>query len=469
MLEMKEINTKIRFWNGLKTIGGTIVSVEYENSRVIFDFGLSYNPAEEFSAIVKARYHAMVEDYINLNKIPAIDGLYSRKDLRNLSNIISAEEDERNTAILISHVHLDHIGAMGVVSPKIQVYLTEDSLRLYEAVEEIGEGVFGERSYRSLKYEDVLNIGEIKVIAVQLDHDVLGACGFFIETPDVKIVYSGDLRLHGKHPELTMDFVSKAHNFMPNLLLMEGTMINGEKDSRDTKPSNELKGVNTEQQVKEMLVDKFEKAKGLVLVNTSERNLERIAHIVESAEAAGRKIVLEPATAYLISRIINMDNFTIYKSEELEAELLKDDVVGWMTELLEASEVVSYRDINLNPKKYVIQNSFKNLMELLDLNLKKSVYIHSNAIPLGAYDPDFQRLQEFLRKLKVDYEYIGTPGHAFHSHLKYIINEIAPDILVPLHSFYPEKLYPESRLQFLPHYGVEYIVKDKKMIKLKVK
>jgi ribonuclease J len=466
---MKETNTKIRFWNGLKTIGGTIVSVEYENNRVIFDFGLSYNPAEEFSAMVKTRGHVMVEDYINLNKIPPIDGLYSRKDLRNLSNVISAEEDERNTAVLISHLHLDHIGAMGLVSPNIPVYLTEDSLKLYEALEEIGEGVPGERSYSSIEYDKVLKVGVIKVTAVQLDHDVLGACSFFIETPDIKIVYSGDLRIHGRQPELTMDFVSKAHNFMPNLLLMEGTMINGEKDSKDTKPSNELNGINTENQVKEMLTDKFEKAKGLVLVNASERNLERIADIVEAADAAGRKIVLEPATAYLISRIIDSGNFIVYESEELEAELLKGNVAGWLSELLSAYETVSYKDINLNPKKYVVQNSFKNLMELLDLNLKKGVYIHSNAVPLGAYDPDFQKLQEFLRRLKVDYEYIGTPGHAFHSHLKYIIDEIEPEILVPLHSFYPEKLYPESKLQFLPDYGVEYIVKDKKMIKLKIK
>ena len=34
-------HTNIRFWGGLKTIGGTVVSVEYKNSRVIFDFGLT--------------------------------------------------------------------------------------------------------------------------------------------------------------------------------------------------------------------------------------------------------------------------------------------------------------------------------------------------------------------------------------------------------------------------------------------
>lgn len=466
---MKELNTKIRFWSGLKTIGGTIVSVEYENSRVIFDFGLNYSPAEEFSAAVKPRYHALVEDYINLNKIPPMDGLYSRKALRNLNSIISAEEEERNTIVIISHLHLDHIGAMGLISSSIPVYLTEESLRLYSELERIGEGVFGERAYSSVRYGEILKAGAIKVTAVQLDHDVLGACGFFIETPDVRIVYSGDLRLHGRHPELTRDFTAKANSFKPNVLMMEGTMINGEKDSKDTKPSDDMEGVNTELQVKEMFISKFEKAKGLILVNTSERNLERIVDIIEAAETAGRKMVLEPETAYLISSIMGKDNFTVYKSEELEEQLANSREAEWLTELLMEYDCLSYQEINLSPQSYVLQNSFKNLMELLDINLKKSVYVHSNAVPLGAYDPDWERLQVFLRKLKVDYEYIGTPGHAFHSHLKYIIDEIKPEILIPLHSFYPEKLYPESKLQFLPQYDVEYIVKEKKMIKLKVK
>ena len=30
-----------------------------------------------------------------------------------------------------------------------------------------------------------------------VDHDAYGACGLLIETPEMKIAYSGDLRLHG--------------------------------------------------------------------------------------------------------------------------------------------------------------------------------------------------------------------------------------------------------------------------------
>jgi ribonuclease J len=466
---METSHTKIRFWGGLRTIGGTIVSVEYENSRVIFDFGLFYNPAENFSEIVKTRYNSLVEDYINLNKIPAINGIYSRKNIRNLVNIISAEEDERNTAVLISHLHLDHIGAMGLISPSIPVFMTEDSQKLYRAFEEVGEGVFGHREYSALEYDKALIIGDIKVTAVQLDHDIIGACGFFIETPDLKIVYSGDLRLHGKHPERTRDFARKAHSFAPDLLLMEGTMINMEKHSKKVKSSCELNGIYTEEQVKEMFIRKFQKASDLVIINTSERNIERIADIIEAAEISGRKIVLEPETAYLIANLTDKRNFAIYKSEELEINLKKGTAPEWIKKLKENYSVLSYNDINLKPKEYILQNSFKNLMELLDLNLKFSVYIHSNAVPLGEYDPDLERLKNLLRKLKIEYEYIGTPGHAIHSNLKCIIDEIKPKILIPIHSFYPEKLYPEGKIQFLPEYNAEYIINDGRLIKLTVK
>lgn len=468
-MEMNITKTKIRFWNGLKTIGGTVISVEYGKSRVVFDFGLNYIPSESFSGVVKNRPHALVEDYINLNRIPPIDGLYSRKDLRNLTHVVPKEEDDRTTAVLISHIHLDHMGAMGLVSPEIPVYLTEDSLRLYKMLTGVGEGVFGGRSYSSISYNSTLNIGDIQVTAVEVDHDVPGACGFIIEMPDIRIIYSGDLRLHGKYPEKTMEFLKKAHSFKPDILIMEGTMINGEKDSRDTKSSCEIDGVSTEQQVKERFIERQEGCMGLVLFNVSETNLERIAGIIEGAKVTGRAVVLEPKTAYLMWKIRGERNFLVYMSEELRLQLLEERAEDWIKELTINHESISYDRINLTPRKYILQNSFKNLMELLDLNLRNSVYIHSNAIPLGAYDPDWEKLQIFLRKLNLDYEYIGSSGHAFHSHLKCMIDEIKPEILIPLHSLYPEKLYPESKIQFIPRYDTEYIVKDKKMIKLNVK
>lgn len=43
--------TTITFWSGLRTIGGNIAEITFGNNRVIFDFGLVYDPA---SLIVNA-------------------------------------------------------------------------------------------------------------------------------------------------------------------------------------------------------------------------------------------------------------------------------------------------------------------------------------------------------------------------------------------------------------------------------
>ncbi len=147
-------HTNIRFWGGLRTIGGTVVTVEYKDSRVIFDFGMTYNPASNiFDGQIKRRTHGMVRDNLRLKLIPPIDGLYSAESLGDYQpKLIPAEESSQKTAVIISHLHLDHIGAMGLIAPSIPVYLTKESHELYRALEVIGQGVPGERDYQSCDY-----------------------------------------------------------------------------------------------------------------------------------------------------------------------------------------------------------------------------------------------------------------------------------------------------------------------------
>src|SRR5262249_14812199 len=96
--------TNIRFWGGLRTIAGTIVTVEYKDSRVVFDFGLKYDPAANFfDGKLKLRTTSIVRDYLRLGMIPKIDGLYSEQDLAGTEGVIPAEADKRQTAVIISH------------------------------------------------------------------------------------------------------------------------------------------------------------------------------------------------------------------------------------------------------------------------------------------------------------------------------------------------------------------------------
>ena len=222
--------TTIQFYSGLKTIGGTIISIQYGKSRVIFDFGLVYNPSTNiFDGQINLRETAMRRDYLKLGLLPKIDGIYSEETPIHEPSILPASKSDVNTVILISHLHLDHMGVMGMIDPSIPVLMTDDSLRLYSILDTIGENIPGNRPYTSVPYNDSFSIGDIKITPLQVDHDVLGACAFHIETPTGSLVYTGDLRMHGAHPEYISSFIEQAKELGFDAIITEGTTLQSEE------------------------------------------------------------------------------------------------------------------------------------------------------------------------------------------------------------------------------------------------
>ncbi|EKN71007.1 putative hydrolase [Neobacillus bataviensis LMG 21833] len=465
----KEVNhTNIRFWGGLRTIGGTVVSVEYKDSRVIFDFGLTYNPASNiFDGQIKRRVHGMVRDNLKLNLIPAIDGVYSAENLGTYQHdLIPAEENGQETAVIISHLHLDHIGAMGSIAPSIPVYLTKESYELYHALEVIGEGVPGKRNYQSCDYGVSFSIGEITITPIQVDHDILGACGFHIQTPNGAILYTGDLRLHGKYPERIEHFINEVNRLGIDALIIEGTTLSNVEEMREAIIGNPIvpEGMTTEITIPEKMSNKLNETKGLGIFNVYHRNIDRLIGIIKASQGSSRKAVFEHETAYLLDKLTDEHDFLVYKSVETIFEEQTGTLPDWKSELLKRYESISAEKININPGEYFLQNTYENVLELFDLDVCEGIYIHSNGVPLGSFDPAFENLKKILNKLDVDYDYIGAGGHAIPSHLKYIVDRIDPKFLLPLHSFNPERLKPKSGIQLLADYGVDYTLKDHQIL-----
>lgn len=462
--------TTLTFYGGLRTIGGTIVSLQYGDSRVIFDFGLVYSPATNiFDGQILLRKSAIVRDYLKLGLIAKIDGIYSAKDLPKDASISGANNYEGKTAVIISHLHLDHIGAMGLIDPSIPVYMTEDSLKLYNTLDLIGEGVIGKRDYQSCRYNEAFFVGEIKITPIQVDHDILGACAYHLETPDGAIIYSGDLRMHGSHPEWIDSFIQKSKELGFDAVIMEGTTIRDEEELPEETlvPSKEIpESVTTEDMIPLKMADILKETKGLGIFNIYHRNIDRIAGIIKAAELAGRKAVFEVETAQIAYSLLDSMEFSIYESEEMRQAKLKGRLPSWQKELMEEFSVISYKEINATPEKYFVQNSYTNALELFDLDVKEGVYLHSDGVPLGDYDPAYHNLERILDHISLQRISIGTGGHAIPQNLKYIVDELDPVTLIPLHSFHPERLMPNNGVQLLPKYGESYILSDGKISKL---
>ncbi|WP_035178474.1 MBL fold metallo-hydrolase [Alkalihalobacterium bogoriense] len=447
------MKTKIQFWGGLKTIGGNIATIEYGQDRVVFDFGLVYDPATHvLDHHIKIREKTRVVDSIKLGLVPAIPGLYAKEELEkdkvgDIQHIQSAI-DEQNTAVFLSHLHLDHIGAMGWIAPTIPVYLSEQSLQLYQTLVEIGEGVDGNREYEPCFYQKPVEIGNITVTPLQVDHDVYGATSYHIKTPDGTFLYSGDIRMHGQHPEWNIKWIEDARKLGVDVLLIEGTTLHPameeQKNSEERLSERELPAYVNRMGVK---------CKGVMVINFYHSNLDRIQNFYEAAKTLGRTLVLEPKTAYIVSQHMTDIEFLMFDNERVE-----EKKESWRERLERKYEVITTTEINEKPHNYMLQNSYPNILDLLDIELDSAFYIHANGVPLGSFDPAYNNLLRFLERYGVEFRSLHISGHVYPEDLVSVVEQLKPNYMIPWHSYHPELLSVNQHeiKTILPRYGVCY-------------
>ena len=92
----------------------------------------------------------------------------------------------------------------------------------------------------------------------------------------------------------------------------------------------------------------------------------------------------------------------------------------------------------------------KLAIEHMDKLKEGGIYIHSNEVPLGDFDPAYPPFVNKFEEMNIKFERVSCSGHAHPYDLIQIINLIKPKLLVPIHSYRPEKLYNESGDRLLP-------------------
>ncbi|MBT9281488.1 MAG: MBL fold metallo-hydrolase [Hydrogenibacillus schlegelii] len=440
----------ITFFGGLWTIGGTIVMLEHGDHRLLFDFGLVYEPERTvLEASIRPRAAFRLADLIRLGRVPAIDGLYAQDALRapagdpRLPRPFSPEGPA--TAVAVSHLHLDHAGAAGWVAPDIPVYGSEPSRALAEALAEIGEGIHPARALFGVPFETPVRHGPIRFFFVPVDHDVPGAAALFIETPEVRIVYTGDFRLHGARPELTAAFLERARAFRPDLLLIEGTTIGPREalpDEALTPEAPPPEGALSEADVRAALTAAFRETEGLVVVNVYPWNLDRLEGVLQAAEAAGRRVAVEPAVAHLLRRLRGLRPLVYVPDLRAPEAGVAPEIVAapWWEALWREADGVDAATIRQAPEAFVVQNRWENAFALLDLPTAGGRYIQSGGEPMGGFDPRWRHLEAFVRKLGMTLSVVHSGGHAWPGDLLRAAAAIGAPTVVPLHSRFPERL-----------------------------
>ena len=428
--------TEFVFHSGLDTIGAVVLEIRYGQDRVFFEAGTAFNPSfDMFDGKVQKR-SCLINDYLWISEIPMIDGIYKKEEITNY-DLLPASQFKGNQAFFITHLHLDHMRMMGLIDQNVDVYLTEPAQRIEYALEDVGLGVDTYR-HNYLDIPDEVTVGQIKVKKFIINDDSYQDLSFYIETPDLHIHYTGDVFAYGKYADNLRKETAYLNQKGVDVLFCEGTQFWGElpvenfhvKHQLQENPETDL----TKEEFDQYNIKLINDYPGLVILNYYEREMSDVMDYERIAKETGRTLVYEPRSAHIVN------NF-FHKPVTIMVPDNDDDCNGMLQQIMSYNTVITKKDVLSDPCNYIVQNTYENLLELLDYRYTKTMYLHHSGTPIGDFDPKTKNMKAIVNLCGFDFKSskVNEEGRRFNSHatisqLLGYIDMVNAKLLVPCHS-----------------------------------
>ena len=282
-----EKKMKIIPLGGLEGIGKNITLFEYNNEILVVDCGIMF-PTEDMPGI----------DFI----IPDFSYLRANRS--------------RVKAILVTHGHEDHIGAIPFLLKEINVpiYATKLTIGLIQSrlaeLPPSREPEFIEITPRELK-----PIGSFPVEFIKDNHSIHGAVGLAIRTDVGTIIHTGDFKIDFSPVDGDVtDIYRFAQYGETGVLLLMSDSTNAERDGF----------TRSESVLVDKLNDIFSRARGRIIVATFASNIHRIQQVMDAAQKYNRKVVISGMSMQKNVEIASSLGFLKYK-EGLVVDVSKVD------------------------------------------------------------------------------------------------------------------------------------------------
>ncbi|MFN7596243.1 MAG: ribonuclease J [Cereibacter sp.] len=195
------------------------------------------------------------------------------------------ERRDRIDAIFITHAHEDHIGALGLLWPrlKVPVYARRFTALLGKLkLEENGHP--GNTITVVRPRPETVEAGPFRVQFVPVAHSIPESAALIIDTPAARIVHSGDFKLdetplvgEGWNPDLFREIAAERP---VKALMCDSTNVFSLHPGR------------SESTLREPIRELIAGASGMVVATTFASNVARLRTLAEAAQAAGRSICL---------------------------------------------------------------------------------------------------------------------------------------------------------------------------------
>ena len=465
----------LKFYGGIKEIGGNKILLEDNDTKIFLDFGMSFGRREKyFEEFLNPRSANGIGDFLELNLIPNINGIY-REDLLKHQGIKPKEPDVQG--VFLSHAHADHANYISFLHRKIPIYCGKTCKYILEAVKEQSRReienevidfkkrpVFKKnyrdptvkRTFNTFRTGNKIKIDDLEIEPFHVDHSVPGAYGFIIHTSEGAIIYTGDLRTHGRHSHLTRDFIEKSKQEKPIAMITEGTRI----DSGNTNESEE----KVYNKSKETLV----KNKKLSVVDFNFKDVDRFTTFYNIAKDLDKKLVISFKHACYLERYhkdkklrspdSKDENILILKPKRMTGTYIEEDYRDYyIKKRIDYPNIKTAEEIRKKPEKYIVVLNFWYLNMLIDLKPNKGAYIHSLSEPFNEeMEISYERMVNWIIHFDMNFVQSHCSGHINGADLMDMIKTISPKKLYPIHTEHPNMFKKLDTKTYIVKEGEKY-------------
>ena len=419
---MVKNKTTLTFYGGVDEIGGNKILLQDRDTRVFFDFGMSFAMKKQFYSppFLSPKSERSLQE---LGILPKISGVYKFDP--------SPPEVD---AVFLSHGHLDHSAYLSFIKREIPVYCGETTQIILQALSEVRRADLEFRvsdiDFRAFRTGKKISVDNLEIEPFHVDHSVPGAYGFVIHTSNGSVVYTGDFRDHGAKPEMTRDFVENARKAEPTAIVTEATNMTGATVSSETEVESKLNSV-------------VAGADGIVLAEFAYSDVDRFNSFFHIAKKNHRCLAISLKQAYLLDALQKDKGLTVPALDDEEILIFrksKKRFDKWEKQLLERydnqNKIFDVFEVSKQQCKLVLALSFYDFEELVQLQPQAgSCYVLSTSEPFNEeMEIDYERLVNWLTHYGLPQYHVHVSGHMMPLQLKKALKEINAKRMFTVHT-----------------------------------
>ncbi|MBQ7706681.1 MAG: ribonuclease J [Lachnospiraceae bacterium] len=377
---------------GLEQIGMNITAIEYEDSIIVIDCGLSF-PEDEMLGI----------DLV----IPDVTYL--------------KENADKVKGLVVTHGHEDHIGAIPYVENEINmpIYATKLTMALIEhKLEE--HNIINNVRRKVIAHGQIINLGCFRIEFIRTNHSIADAAALAIYTPAGIIVHTGDFKVDytpvfGE----TIDLPRFGELGKKGVLALMADSTNVERSGY----------TQSEKTVGKTFDNLFDDNKDhRIIIATFASNVDRVQQIINSAYKYGRKVVIEGRSMVnIINTASELGYINIPENTLIEIDRIKDYPDEQLVLITTGSQGENMAALSR------IAASIHNKVTIKPGDV---VIFSSNPIP-GNEKAVFKVINELeMKGAHVIFQDTHVSGHACREELKLMYALTKPKYAIPVHGEY---------------------------------